>query len=98
MNDKNLTYDYICVYDLECNCLPNGHKGPGLKFNETIELPVVFIDVKEARILPDMEFHTYIRTEYEKAITPFCTELTHITDEMSNGKDESGNFKNPTLK
>ena len=66
--------DYICVYDLECNC--SEEKG-AIKFNETIELPVVIIDVKQKKVVA--EFHTYVRPTAEDKITPFCTELTGIT-------------------
>ena len=36
-------FDYICVYDFECQC-EEGTKN--LTFNEIIEFPVVIIDVK----------------------------------------------------
>ena len=35
-------FDFLLVYDLECNCSKNKEE---LKFNECVELPVVVIDV-----------------------------------------------------
>lgn len=71
-------FKYICVYDLECNCFRDGE--PAIEFNECIELPVVVIDVEKNVAIA--EFHKYIRPTLEKNITPFCTELTGITNEM----------------
>lgn len=39
-------FDYICVYDFECNC--SKEQGQ-LKFNEIIEFPIVVIDVKQKK-------------------------------------------------
>ena len=69
--------DYICVYDFECNCSEDRNE---LKFNEIIEFPVVIVDVKNKAI--KSVFHTYIKTTVEPVITPFCTELTGITNDM----------------
>lgn len=38
-------FDFICVYDFECQCSENNN--PPLKFNEIIEFPVVVVDVKQ---------------------------------------------------
>ena len=67
-------FDYICVYDFECQCTENNN--PPLKFNEIIEFPVVVVDVKQQKIVA--EFHTYVKPVVEPKLTPFCTELTGI--------------------
>ena len=65
-----------------------------MSFNECIELPVVILDVKRQKGVG--EFHTYVRPTMERRITPFCTEMTGITDEMCNGLDEDGK-RPPTI-
>ena len=70
-------FKYICVYDLECNCTEGD---PVIEFNECVELPVVVVDVEKNEVVA--EFHKYIRPTLEKTITPFCTSLTGITNEM----------------
>ena len=66
-------FDYICVYDFECQC-EEGTKN--LKFNEIIEFPVVVIDVKNKKIAG--EFQTYVKPVLDPELTPFCTKLTGI--------------------
>jgi len=83
-------FDYICVYDFECNCAKNNSD---IKFNEIIEFPVVIFDVKKKKRVA--EFHTYVRPTVDPAITPFCTELTGITNDMA-FKDKNGK-PNPTI-
>lgn len=68
--------DFICVYDFECNCSKDLSE---IKFNEIIEFPVVIVDVKQMKVAH--VFHTYVRPTAEEQITPFCTELTGITNE-----------------
>lgn len=69
--------DYICVYDLECNC---SKEKSDIAFNEIIELPVVVIDVKAQKV--KSIFHTYVTLTIEKNLNEFCTELTGITNEQ----------------
>ena len=35
--------DYLCIYDLECNCSKNEGE---IAFNEIIEFPVICLDIK----------------------------------------------------
>jgi len=83
--------EYLCIYDLECNC---SNEKNGLKFNEAIELPMVIIDLKTNKRVA--EFHTYIRPTAESVITEFCTELTGITQDMAFKNAKTGK-PNPTL-
>lgn len=66
-------FDYICVYDFECQC-EEGTKN--LTFNEIIEFPVVVIDVKQRKIVG--EFHTYVKPTIHPQLTEFCQKLTGI--------------------
>lgn len=66
-------FDYICVYDFECQCTEGD---PKLKFNEIIEFPVVVVEVKTKKVIH--EFHTYVKPVVEPKLTAFCTELTGI--------------------
>lgn len=70
---------YLCVYDLEANCLKDGT----LPFNETVELPIVVVDTLKNEVVH--EFHTYIKPT-TCALEPFCTELCGITNEMVSGE------------
>lgn len=72
--------DYICVYDFECQC-EEGTKN--LTFNEIIEFPIVVIDVKQKKIIG--EYQTYVKPTIHPKLTPFCTELTGITQEQVDG-------------
>ena len=60
-------FDYICVYDFECQCTEDKN---ALTFNEIIEFPVVVIDVKSMAIVA--EFHTYVKPVIHAQLTPFC--------------------------
>jgi inhibitor of KinA sporulation pathway (predicted exonuclease) len=51
--------------------------------NEIVEFPVVIIDVKAQAI--KSVFHTYVKPILEPIVTPFCTELTGITQEQVDG-------------
>ena len=72
----NQPFDFICVYDFECNCSKDKSE---IAFNEIIEFPVVIVDVKAQSV--KSIFHTYVRPTAESTITPFCTELTGIKPE-----------------
>ena len=61
-------FDYICVYDFECQCEENTHN---LTFNEIIEFPVVIVDVKNKKIIDS--FQTYVKPSIHPILTEFCT-------------------------
>ena len=50
---------------------------------EIIEFPVVIIDVKQKAI--KAVFQTYVKPVLDPQLTPFCTELTGITQEQVDG-------------
>ena len=68
---------YLFVMDFEANCVKKGKLNP----QEIVEFPVVPIDTVKQEIVPEMVFHTYIKPKHH-ALTPFCTELTGITEDM----------------
>lgn len=80
-NEKFLysaSFDYICVYDFECQC--EDRDGPKtLQANEIIEFPVVIIDVKAKAV--KAVFQTYVKPTLDPVLTPFCTNLTGIKQE-----------------
>lgn len=53
-----------------------------MSFNEVVELPVVIVDTETCKVVG--EFHTYVKPTSDK-LTPFCTELCGITEEMVYG-------------
>lgn len=50
---------------------------------ETIEIGAVFVDAADFRVTG--EFQTFIRPVRHPILTPFCTELTSITQEIVDG-------------
>ena len=89
--DSSKDLEYLCVYDLECNCSKDRK---GILFNECIELPVVVLDLKTNKFVG--EFQTYVRPEVDPALKAFCTELTGITNEMAFTNSKTGQ-PNPTF-
>jgi inhibitor of KinA sporulation pathway (predicted exonuclease) len=66
---------YFIILDFEANCLENKKIYP----QEIIEFPSIILSVKENSTNPTI-FHQYINATLP--ITPFCTSLTGITQEM----------------
>lgn len=50
---------------------------------EIIEFPVVIVDVKNRKIVDT--FRTYVKPTVDPKLTPFCTELTGITQKEVDG-------------
>ena len=70
------TFDYLLVLDFEATCQEFGR----IKPQEIIELPVVLVNVRQMRVVG--EFHRYIKPHFNPQLTPFCTELTGISQEL----------------
>jgi inhibitor of KinA sporulation pathway (predicted exonuclease) len=64
--------------DLECTCEQNDRHYP----NEIIEFPVILIESRTLRRVS--EFHRFVRPVLNPILSPFCQELTGITQEMVN--------------
>jgi len=73
---ENFTYKYIGCLDFEANCIENAVIYP----QEIIEFPVIVYDVENDLIDRSKDFHFYCKTNVP--LTPFCTNLTGITQEM----------------
>ncbi|BFZ00085.1 hypothetical protein BsWGS_03123 [Bradybaena similaris] len=73
-------YDYLLVLDFEATC-DNKEK---LNPQEIIEFPVLKFNVRSQKV--DSVFHQYVLPQYHPQLTPFCTELTGIVQDMVNGQ------------
>lgn len=67
-------FDYLCVLDFEATC----EDGKKIQ-QEVIELPGVLVDVKNKKIVGQIQFYT--KPVVNPKLTPFCTSLTGITQE-----------------
>ena len=70
-------FDYIIVVDVEATCEENNRNYP----HEVIEIPGVLIDVRTGQVDRARSFHTYVKPWRNPTLTPFCTQLTGITQE-----------------
>lgn len=69
-------FDFILVLDFEATCDdPEEITDP-----EIIEFPVVCIESATALVVA--EFHSFVRPTRNRRLTPFCTQLTGITQVM----------------
>jgi inhibitor of KinA sporulation pathway (predicted exonuclease) len=70
---KTQAYDYFLVLDFECTCEVDDNTW----HNEIIEFPVVVVDAADLQVVA--EFHSYVKPTINTTLTPFCTNLTGIT-------------------
>lgn len=79
------TFKYVFVLDFEATCDTEEQ----MKRNEmeVIEFPTVVYDVEKREVVD--EFHRYVKATRHR-VSPFCTELTGITQEVS---DAGGTFQ-----
>jgi ERI1 exoribonuclease 3 len=68
--------DFVCVLDFEAVC----DDGKKLFPQEIIEFPVILYDLRDRSVVA--EFHTYVKPQVHTTLTPFCTQLTGITQPM----------------
>lgn len=73
-------YDVICVIDFEATCEEESIQSQSRDAQEIIEFPAFLIDVKKRQIIST--FHQHARPSKSPVISPFCTNLTGITQEM----------------
>ncbi|XP_050446607.1 ERI1 exoribonuclease 3 [Cataglyphis hispanica] len=69
-------FEYLLVMDFEATC----DRHTVLKPQEIIELPCVSLSTNDWKIKDT--FHAYIKPRIYPKLTPFCTELTGIMQEM----------------
>ncbi|KAK3798692.1 hypothetical protein RRG08_029472 [Elysia crispata] len=72
----NQNFDYFLVLDFEATCDNEKRLSP----QEIIEFPVLKVNTKTCVV--DSTFHQYVRPLFHPQLTPFCTELTGIVQEM----------------
>ncbi|XP_052774198.1 ERI1 exoribonuclease 3-like [Mya arenaria] len=77
---KEQIYDYFLVLDFEATCEENIKIHP----QEIIEFPVVKINARTLQV--DSTFHQYVQPRVHKQLTPFCTQLTGIIQDMVDGQ------------
>ena len=70
---------YICVLDFEANCAEN-MKALGMD-NEVIEFPSVLLKVDGHTVTKISEFQLYCKPKHTPILTPFCKQLTKITQD-----------------
>lgn len=73
-------FDYFLVLDFEATCQENEQIHP----QEIIEFPVLKINSKTLET--EAIFHQYVQPRVHKDLTPFCTKLTGIMQDMVDGQ------------
>jgi 3'-5' exoribonuclease 1 len=68
-------YDYLCICDLEATC---DNEVISKEEHEIIEFPYVVFELKTRQIVTQQQY--YVSPENTK-VTPFCSNLTGITQE-----------------
>lgn len=71
-------FEYLLVMDFEATC----ERHAVLKPQEIIELPCAVLSTSDWKL--KNVFHEYVRPRVHPTLTPFCTELTGIMQEMLN--------------
>jgi len=74
---NKLSFDYYLVIDFEATC----GKSIARHQMEIIEFPMVLVDARmfPAQVVPECEFQVYVKPVINPKLTPFCTDLTKIT-------------------
>ena len=72
--------DYFLVLDFEATCEDKTKMKP----QEIIEFPVLKVNAQTMTV--ESTFHTYVQPTAHPVLTPFCTKLTGITQEMVDGQ------------
>ncbi|CAH1776115.1 unnamed protein product [Owenia fusiformis] len=77
---KRQNFDYFLVLDFEATC--DNPKNPFPQ--EIIELPILKVNGQTFEV--ESQFHQYVQPRVHAELTPFCTELTGIIQEMVDGQ------------
>ncbi|XP_053549368.1 ERI1 exoribonuclease 3 isoform X1 [Bombina bombina] len=72
-------YHYFLVLDFEATC-----DKPQIHPQEIIEFPILKLNGRTMEI--ESTFHTYVQPVVHPQLTPFCTELTGIIQDMVDGQ------------
>jgi ERI1 exoribonuclease 3 len=73
-------FQYLLVLDFEATCDERKDDEPRFEGQEIIEFPMVLVNTQTGEV--EAEFHQYVTPVIHKQLTPFCTELTGITQKM----------------
>ncbi|XP_014775121.1 ERI1 exoribonuclease 3 isoform X2 [Octopus bimaculoides] len=73
---RSVTFDYFLILDFEATCDNTRKMHP----QEIIEFPVLKLNSKTLET--EAKFHRYIKPQVNPILTPFCTELTGIIQDM----------------
>ncbi|MEQ8821371.1 MAG: 3'-5' exonuclease [Sumerlaeia bacterium] len=71
----------LLIVDLEATC--HEGKAPAGFFSEVIEIGALVLDPRTREVRA--EFQRFVRPEFSPHLTPFCTELTTITQDQVDG-------------
>ncbi|KAI0080101.1 exonuclease [Panus rudis PR-1116 ss-1] len=71
--------DFLLVLDFEATC------GDAVSRMEIIEFPTLVYDLKQDKVIST--FHEYVKPVLHPTLTPFCTELTGITQDVVDKAD-----------
>ena len=75
-------FDYLLILDFEATC----QDGRKIKPQEIIEFPCVLINTRNG-FETESIFHKYVRPIHHPIISPFCTQLTGITQDVVSQAD-----------
>ncbi len=71
--------DYLCLLDFMATC----NDGPPPKPQEIIEFPALLLNVETGEV--EGQFHCYVRPDVHQQLSPYCIELTGITQDQVDG-------------
>lgn len=83
-------YDYFLVMDFEATCAGEGRRMP---VSEIIEFPALLVDTKKLSLVMESNdpslaikstFHRFVKPSAYPELTPFCIQLTGITQDTVN--------------
>lgn len=75
---------YFCVLDFEANCQEDGKPN----INEIIEFPCILYKLTDENKLIELgKFESFVKPTFYPILTPFCTNLTTITQQDVDNAD-----------
>lgn len=83
--------DYLLIIDFEATCIDSNSTGKRLYPQEIIELPMVLVDTRTAKVVA--EFQRYITPVVHPTLSTFCTNLTGITQSMVSAETGAVSFR-----
>ena len=73
-------FSFLAVLDFEATCDEQSGGGPRFGPQEVLEFPIVLLDTASGAVVST--FHHYVTPVVHPQLTPFCTQLTGITQQM----------------